>query len=164
MEENQPPIRVICPGRVYRRDSDLTHSPMFHQVEGLVVDRGVSFADLKGTVIEFLQKFFEKELAVLKGRVDASLAATTGVHDTEGVLKLVLAGADVTMMASALLTHGPDHAGVVLDGVREWLTERGYDSIEQAKGSLSQQHSPDPTAFERLNYLRTLVHYSSSRH
>lgn len=64
MEENQPPIRVICPGRVYRRDSDLTHSPMFHQVEGLVVDRGVSFADLKGTVIEFLQKFFEKELAV----------------------------------------------------------------------------------------------------
>ena len=64
MEENQPPIRVICPGRVYRRDSDLTHSPMFHQVEGLVVDRGISFADLKGTVIEFLQKFFEKELAV----------------------------------------------------------------------------------------------------
>jgi phenylalanyl-tRNA synthetase alpha chain len=64
MEENPPPIRVICPGRVYRRDSDLTHSPMFHQVEGLVVDRGISFADLKGTVIEFLQKFFEKDLAV----------------------------------------------------------------------------------------------------
>ena len=64
MQEQAPPIRVICPGRVYRRDSDLTHSPMFHQVEGLVVDRGVSFADLKGSVIDFLQKFFEKELAV----------------------------------------------------------------------------------------------------
>jgi len=64
METQAPPIRVICPGRVYRRDSDLTHSPMFHQVEGLVVDRGISFADLKGTVIDFLQKFFEKDLAV----------------------------------------------------------------------------------------------------
>lgn len=64
METQAPPIRVICPGRVYRRDNDLTHSPMFHQIEGLVVDRGISFADLKGTVIEFLQKFFEKDLAV----------------------------------------------------------------------------------------------------
>ena len=64
MEREEPPIRVICPGRVYRRDSDLTHSPMFQQLEGLVVDRGISFADLKGTVIEFLQRFFEKELSV----------------------------------------------------------------------------------------------------
>ncbi len=64
MERQPPPIRVICPGRVYRRDSDITHSPMFQQVEGLVVDRNISFADLKGTVIEFLQRFFEKELEV----------------------------------------------------------------------------------------------------
>jgi phenylalanyl-tRNA synthetase alpha chain len=64
MEEREPPIRVICPGRVYRRDSDLTHTPMFHQVEGLVVDRGISFADLKGTVIEFLRHFFEADLDV----------------------------------------------------------------------------------------------------
>ena len=64
METQAPPIHVICPGRVYRRDSDLTHTPMFHQVEGLVVDRGISFADLKGTVIEFLRKFFAKDLAV----------------------------------------------------------------------------------------------------
>lgn len=64
MENQAPPIRVICPGRVYRRDSDLTHSPMFQQLEGLVVDRDISFADLKGTVIEFLQRFFEKELSV----------------------------------------------------------------------------------------------------
>ena len=64
MEQQQPPIRVICPGRVYRCDSDLTHTPMFHQVEGLLVDTDVSFADLKGTVEEFLREFFEKELAV----------------------------------------------------------------------------------------------------
>lgn len=62
MENQQPPIRVICPGRVYRRDNDLTHTPMFHQIEGLVVDRGISFADLKGTVTEFVQRFFEKDL------------------------------------------------------------------------------------------------------
>jgi phenylalanyl-tRNA synthetase alpha chain len=64
MQERKPPIRVICPGRVYRRDSDMTHTPMFHQVEALVVDEHVSFADLKGTVIEFLRRFFEKEVAV----------------------------------------------------------------------------------------------------
>jgi phenylalanyl-tRNA synthetase alpha chain len=64
MESQQPPIRVIVPGRVYRRDYDATHSPMFHQLEGLVIDEGISFADLKGTVIEFLQRFFEQPLAV----------------------------------------------------------------------------------------------------
>ena len=64
MENQEPPIRVICPGRVYRRDSDLTHSPMFHQIEGLVVDQGISFSDLKGTIIEFLERFFERELEI----------------------------------------------------------------------------------------------------
>lgn len=64
MEVKQPPIRVVCPGRVYRSDSDMTHSPMFHQVEGLLVDTDISFADLKGTIEEFLRVFFEKEFAV----------------------------------------------------------------------------------------------------
>ncbi|MDF1833219.1 MAG: phenylalanine--tRNA ligase subunit alpha [Porticoccaceae bacterium] len=64
MERQAPPIRIICPGRVYRCDSDLTHTPMFHQVEGLVVDKNVSFADLKGTVDQFLKAFFEDDLAV----------------------------------------------------------------------------------------------------
>ena len=62
METTKPPIRIICPGRVYRVDPpDPSHLPMFHQVEGLVVDENVSFADLKGTVVEFLRVFFEKE-------------------------------------------------------------------------------------------------------
>lgn len=64
MEAQQPPIRIICPGRVYRCDSDITHSPMFHQVEGLLVDTDISFADLKGTIEEFLRVFFEKPLGV----------------------------------------------------------------------------------------------------
>ncbi len=64
MENREPPLRVIAPGRVYRCDSDVTHTPMFHQVEGLVVDERVSFTDLKGILHEFLQNFFEQELAV----------------------------------------------------------------------------------------------------
>jgi phenylalanyl-tRNA synthetase alpha chain len=64
MEKQRPPIRIVCPGRVYRCDSDLTHTPMFHQVEGLVVDREVSFADLKGTVDQFLKAFFEADVPV----------------------------------------------------------------------------------------------------
>lgn len=64
MESTQPPIRIICPGRVYRCDSDQTHSPMFHQVEGLLIDEGVSFADLKGTIEQFLREFFEADLEV----------------------------------------------------------------------------------------------------
>jgi len=64
METQQPPLRIICPGRVYRCDSDLTHTPMFHQVEGLMIDEQVSFADLKGLIQSFLTEFFEADLAV----------------------------------------------------------------------------------------------------
>jgi phenylalanyl-tRNA synthetase alpha chain len=64
MESQEPPLRIICPGRVYRCDSDLTHSPMFHQVEGLLIDEHSSFADLKGLIEDFLRVFFERELAV----------------------------------------------------------------------------------------------------
>lgn len=64
METNKPPLKVIAPGRVYRCDSDVTHTPMFHQVEGFLVDTDVSFADLKGVVYEFLRAFFEKDIQV----------------------------------------------------------------------------------------------------
>jgi phenylalanyl-tRNA synthetase alpha chain len=64
MESTAPPIKIICPGRVYRCDSDMTHTPMFHQVEGLLIDENVSFADLKGLIVEFLRVFFEADLAV----------------------------------------------------------------------------------------------------
>jgi phenylalanyl-tRNA synthetase alpha chain len=64
MESEQPPIRIVCPGRVYRCDSDVTHTPMFHQVEGLVVDTDVSFPSLKGMIEQFLKVFFERPLGV----------------------------------------------------------------------------------------------------
>lgn len=64
MENREPPLKVICPGRVYRCDSDLTHTPMFHQVEGLLIGENTSFGELKGVIQEFLQVFFEKESAV----------------------------------------------------------------------------------------------------
>ena len=64
MESSEPPLKVLAPGRVYRCDSDLTHTPMFHQVEGFLVDTDVSFADLKGVIFEFLRAFFEKEIQV----------------------------------------------------------------------------------------------------
>ena len=64
MESEKPPLKVIAPGRVYRCDSDITHTPMFHQVEGFLVDTNVSFADLKGVVYEFLRAFFEKDIQV----------------------------------------------------------------------------------------------------
>lgn len=64
MENQAPPIRIICPGRVYRCDYDQTHSPMFHQVEGLLIDKGISFADLKGTLEQFLREFFEEDVKV----------------------------------------------------------------------------------------------------
>ncbi|NNC79949.1 MAG: dihydroorotate dehydrogenase-like protein [Acidimicrobiales bacterium] len=99
-------------------------------------------------------------IAILRGRIDANLAATTGVHDADGVVKLMLAGADVAMMTSAFLQHGPEHLTSVLDGVRSWFEERGYDSLEQARGSLSQASVPDPSAFERANYMMALVSYA----
>jgi len=64
MQKHKPPIRVIAPGRVYRCDSDVTHTPMFHQIEGFMIDQSVSFADLKGVLVDFLEQFFEKALQV----------------------------------------------------------------------------------------------------
>jgi phenylalanyl-tRNA synthetase alpha chain len=68
MEQHPPPIKIIAPGRVYRVDSDATHSPMFHQVEGLWIDEDVSFADLKGVITEFLRRFFERDDVVVRFR------------------------------------------------------------------------------------------------
>lgn len=99
-------------------------------------------------------------IAILRGRVAASLAATGGVHTAEDVLKLLLVGADVTMLASALLQRGPELLLELRADVEAWLTEREYESVEQLKGSLSQASCPDPAAFERGNYMRALVSYA----
>jgi dihydroorotate dehydrogenase (fumarate) len=100
-------------------------------------------------------------IAILRGRVAASFAATGGAHTADDVLKLLLAGADCVMIASSLLKKGPAQVGVLVRGVEAWLAERGYDSVEQMKGSLSQQACPDPDAFERANYMKALKSYTS---
>jgi dihydroorotate dehydrogenase (fumarate) len=100
-------------------------------------------------------------IAILHGLVSCSLAATTGVWSAEDAVKLLLAGADVTMMASALFRHGPEYLGTVLEGVRTWLDEHEYASVEQLKGSVSQASVADPVAFARSNYMEMLVNYTS---
>jgi dihydroorotate dehydrogenase (fumarate) len=100
-------------------------------------------------------------IAILKGRVDLCFAATTGVHTANDVLKLLLAGADVTMMASALLKNGVDHPRKVLDEVASFMEQNDYGSVEQLKGSLSQQNAPKHEQFERAQYMRALVTYSN---
>lgn len=100
-------------------------------------------------------------LALLRGHIDASLAATSGVHTVEDALKLLLVGADVTMLASSLYQRGIGHVTTLVDGLRTWLDEHEYESIEQMKGSMSQEHCPDPTAFERAGYMRTLASFTS---
>jgi dihydroorotate dehydrogenase (fumarate) len=100
-------------------------------------------------------------IAILRGRVDASLAATGGAHTPDDVLKLLLAGADCVMLASSLLVKGPGHVDTLVRGVQTWMAERDYTSVAQMKGSLSQQSCPDPGAFERANYMKALQSYSS---
>jgi len=100
-------------------------------------------------------------IAILHGRVNASLAATGGAHTTDDVLKLLLSGADCVMLASSLLQKGPAHVGTLLQGVERWMNEREYSSVKQLKGSLSQRACPDPAAFERSNYMKALKSYSS---
>lgn len=101
-------------------------------------------------------------IAILHGRVDASLAATGGAHTTDDVLKLLLAGADGVMLASSLLQKGPGHIATLLQGIEAWMTAREYSSVRQLKGSLSQLSCPDPAAFERSNYMKALKSYTSS--
>lgn len=99
-------------------------------------------------------------IAILRGRVDVDLAGTTGVHSWEGALKLLLAGANAVMVASALLMRGPGVVRELLEGLEAWLGEREYESVAQLQGSLSQVSCPDPAAFERGNYMRALVSYA----
>jgi dihydroorotate dehydrogenase (fumarate) len=99
-------------------------------------------------------------IAILRGRIKASLAATGGAHTAEDVLKLLLAGADCVMLASSLLRNGPEHVATLVSGIDQWMGAREYTSVEQMKGSLSQQACPDPAAFERNNYMKALTSYT----
>jgi dihydroorotate dehydrogenase (fumarate) len=100
-------------------------------------------------------------IAVLHGRIEASLAATRGVQSGIEVVKYLMAGADAVMTTSALLRNGVGHLTTLIDGMRIWMEKRGYTSVAQMKGSMSQQKVADPAAFERANYIKVLQSYRS---
>jgi dihydroorotate dehydrogenase (fumarate) len=95
-------------------------------------------------------------IGILYGRIRANLAATSGVHRPEDVIKLLMVGADVTMLCSALLRNGVGHLRHVEEGVQQWMEEHEYESVQQLQGSMSHLRCPEPAAFERAQYMRAV--------
>ena len=96
-------------------------------------------------------------VALLSGRLSCDLSATTGVHTAEDAVKQVLAGASTVQLCSALYQNGPGHLGTVLEGLQKWADSRNLESLDQARGSLSQEESENPELYERLQYIKALV-------
>ncbi len=95
-------------------------------------------------------------IAILYGKLQLSLAATSGIHYAQDVLKMLMAGADATMLCSVLFDEGIEYAAVILKQMQEWMEREGYESVRQMKGSMSQKSCENPQAFERANYMRVL--------
>jgi len=95
-------------------------------------------------------------IGILFGRIKAGLAATSGVHGAQDVIKLLMVGANVTMLCSALMRHGINHLRHIEREMREWMEEHEYESVAQMQGSMSQIRCPDPGAFERAQYMRAV--------
>jgi dihydroorotate dehydrogenase (fumarate) len=102
-------------------------------------------------------------ISILHQHLRASLAATTGVEGSADVIKYLLAGADVVMTASALIRHGPGHAAVLLDGLSEWMTRKGYPSVAGVRGMLALPEGTDEVAYERAGYVSAMRAANSSR-
>jgi dihydroorotate dehydrogenase (fumarate) len=98
-------------------------------------------------------------IAILFGRIEADLAATSGIHTGQDVLKMLMVGAKATMLCSVLLKHGVERIGLIEQELKQWLEEHEYESVRQLRGSMSQAHCPDPSAFERAQYMRALTGY-----
>jgi dihydroorotate dehydrogenase (fumarate) len=101
-------------------------------------------------------------IGVLYGHVKANLAATTGIHTSEDVIKMIMSGADVTMLCSVLLRGGIAQTKVILEGMEKWMKEHEYKSVAQMKGSMSQKSCINPETFERANYMKTLQSYNET--
>jgi dihydroorotate dehydrogenase (fumarate) len=95
-------------------------------------------------------------IAILHGRVKADLAATSGIHTAHDVIKMLMAGANITMLCSVLLRYGVSHIRMIEQGLRQWMEEREYESVAQMRGSMSQIHCANPAEFERAQYIRAL--------
>ena len=98
-------------------------------------------------------------IAILYGRIKADLAATSGIHTAQDVIKMILAGASVTMLCSVLMRHGIERLRVIEEGLRQWMEEHEYDSVQQMRGSMSQRNCANPSEFERAQYMRALQSY-----
>lgn len=101
-------------------------------------------------------------IAILRDQVSLSLAATSGIHYPEDVIKLLLVGADACLIASTLLRHGVEYVGEMLRVIQNWLDEHEYESVEQLKGSMSYGNCPDSGSLERANYMKAIVSYTAS--
>jgi len=130
---------LILFNRFYQPDVD---------VEELEVEPALHLSDPSELLLRL------RWLAIVAGAFDGSLVASGGVHDAVGALKAVMCGASVTQMVSAILRHGPSRITEVRDGLARWLEEHEYESLAQARGSMTLQTSPDPSAFVRANYIR----------
>lgn len=98
-------------------------------------------------------------IAILYGRLSTDLAATSGIHKATDVLKMLMAGASVTMLVSVLLRHGIEHLAEIEQGMRHWMQEHEYESVKQLQGSMSQMNCPDESAFERAQYMKAIQTY-----
>ena len=99
-------------------------------------------------------------IAILRDQLTCSLAATSGIHRVDDVVRVLLVGANVAMMTTALLKRGPRLVECMLDELAEWLRENDYESVQQLQGSMSRGHCPDPGALERANYMKALATYT----
>jgi dihydroorotate dehydrogenase (fumarate) len=102
-------------------------------------------------------------IALLYGKTKANIAATSGIHRASDVLKMLMAGADVTMLCSALIRHGVRQIGVIERDLVAWMEEHEYTSVAQLKGSLSQKNCADPSAFERAQYMKAISQFPVTR-
>lgn len=99
--------------------------------------------------------------AILYGHIKGSIAISGGVHSVEDIVKGIMSGADVVQVVSSLLKYGPSHIGSLISGLEHWLEDHEYESVAQMRGSMSLKYCPDPTVFERANYLRILQLWNS---
>ena len=102
-------------------------------------------------------------IAILYGRLQVDLAATSGIHKSQDVLKMLMAGANVTMLVSVLLRHGIEHIQVIEAGMLRWMEEYEYESVKQMQGTMSQINCPDESAFERAQYMKAIQSYQPER-
>lgn len=137
---------LVLFNRFYQPDIDL---------ETLEVEAGISFSAPHEMRVPL------RWIAILDPLIDASLAATTGVYTAQDVIKLLMAGADATMLCAALLRGGLAGFSQILNGVLQWMEEHEYESIHQMQGSMNHRACPDPGALERANYMKALNTFSS---